>query len=171
MDRLERALPIRANGYWYTRDLKGSVLMRSKRAAGNAAYVFHQTSRRLFNPPAAWPTRVAGLVDRMATVNERESTIYRALSRARTARGFARIWGRFDDYLPNSSAISSQIRARLDLPASGHGCLNPSEPPQEPGVRRAIAGMGPQKRLTHAGTVGPPRLRGRLRELCRRRED
>jgi len=121
IDRLNDALPLRANHRWHSRDLKGHVFTDVKRATRNMRDVTQSVSSRLFNPPKDWPNNVAWRVQRMASGYARESVIYRDLSLASTGRQFARIWDRLDNvsYL---SRISGQIRARLNLPPVGRGC-------------------------------------------------
>ena len=116
-DRLNAALPIRKDGYWYTSDLKGKVLVKVKKAAWNYSDTSFSIASRLLNPPAAWPDEVADRVDRQANLQLTQSEVLKNLGYTQTGREFARIWNkRFQPLWSPMSKNSRQIRAHLDVP-------------------------------------------------------
>ncbi|MGZ5404139.1 MAG: hypothetical protein ACXWDL_05780 [Nocardioides sp.] len=80
----------------------------------------HTWSRRMYNPPAAWPSGVTGLVDKLAARSAREGALRLAQGRVETARGWMRLNGRVNRI--SGGSLASRIRAKLDLPPAGEGC-------------------------------------------------
>jgi hypothetical protein len=80
----------------------------------------HRMARALYNPPAAWPSSVAGPVTHLADAEVKTAGFAFKMGGAATARGWARYWSKYRD-VPFHH-YSETIRARLDLPPPGKGC-------------------------------------------------
>lgn len=91
-----------------------------KRAAGAFATANYRWARGLLNPPAAWPSNVAGPIDSASTKVLAISDALRAASRASSPTEWARQVGKAARL--NRQTPSATIRARLDLPPPGRGC-------------------------------------------------
>jgi hypothetical protein len=79
-----------------------------------------RASRKLFNPPAAWPADVDGLVTKFADASAKYSYWLLAMGNASTAREWDRYWTRAKKV--RFGTWSTEIRARLSLPPNGRGC-------------------------------------------------
>ena len=86
---------------------------------GRAVYKF---ARAAFNPPAPWPSSVDQLVDKYATSEARRSTTLSQMGQADTASEWGRLSRRAARISNNTSGVSAQFRARLELPPPGKGC-------------------------------------------------
>ena len=91
-----------------------------RRLSGRYAYELQREARLLFNPPADWPTDVADLVKRVATVSAKDSYFRQRQASAGTARAWLRFNGKSNDLSPGTAP--AEIRAILDLPQPGKGC-------------------------------------------------
>jgi len=117
------ALPVRDNGWWYTKDLKGQVFVRVKKASRHYSNASFSVGSRLLNPPAAWPDEVADRVKRQANFELTQSEVLYDLGYADTANEFTRLWNnRFQPLWTPMSKNSRQVRALLGLPPNGKGC-------------------------------------------------
>jgi hypothetical protein len=91
-----------------------------RRAAGAWAPSIYREARGLLNPPKAWPSSVAGKVDRAAAKRLEVHDAVRAMSNASSAAGFIHHFERALKFY--RQVPSAGIRAELDLPAPGRGC-------------------------------------------------
>ncbi len=91
-----------------------------RRLSGALGRAKARASRKLFNPPALWPTDVDSLVTKLANVYAKESYWLLAMSGADSGREWGRYNNRYNKISPGTA--SSQIRARLGLPPNGQGC-------------------------------------------------
>jgi hypothetical protein len=91
-----------------------------KRVSGEFGRANYRWARGLVNPPAPWPSNVAGPVDTAATKILGVSRALAAASRASTAVEWARHVAKAAKL--NRATPADTIRARLDLPPPGRGC-------------------------------------------------
>jgi hypothetical protein len=91
-----------------------------KRVSGEFGRANYRWARGLLNPPAPWPSKVAGPVDTAATKILGVSRALAAASRASTAVEWARHVAKAGKL--NRATPSDTTRARLDLPPPGRGC-------------------------------------------------
>jgi hypothetical protein len=78
----------------------------------------YKFARALINPPAVWPSSVAGPVEVTASRLLRVHALVRSASAARTAGRWLELMNRAH----NIKTPTSTIRAGLDLPPPGEGC-------------------------------------------------
>lgn len=91
-----------------------------RRVSGALSWALSRSARRLFNPPAAWPSEVDGLVDKLAVRHSDLAYWFDLMSDAATPREWGRYLDRARD-VPAPRRVGLQIRARLGLPSEG-GC-------------------------------------------------
>lgn len=82
----------------------------------------HHFSASLYNPPASWPQLVARNVRTMARKTAHDTNVLLSMGSAATAYRWAVLNGRHLTAFRSAIATSELIRAKLNLPAAGHGC-------------------------------------------------
>jgi hypothetical protein len=82
----------------------------------------HRFASALFNPPGPWPATVARSVKTMANKTVRDAAILLKMGSASSAHRWGVLTGRHNTTYSSSTSTSERIRAKLGLPAAGHGC-------------------------------------------------
>ena len=120
--RLNRAL-FRGRNVVFPDDLVGRRLRQTKRAARVLANKDFRMSRRLVNPPAAWPNGTARPTRRLASDVLAQSGVFRNMSTAANGRQVIRAWNRYRRMQSNQgNGPARTIRVRLNLGPPGRGC-------------------------------------------------